>query len=123
MKKKEFAIRRVPTKKNQPPFGRQKERSKAAVDGSQAKTRATFPSAGRDAASRGTYSVCWMGIAGRKLSLHRISGLVSCAAMGTGALVQTTGAAFRLSPDFGNLARRLLLPRRVLWPAPAIWPR
>jgi hypothetical protein len=40
-----------------------------------------------------------------------------------GVFDQTSAAAFRLSPDFRKLARRMLLPSRVPRPAPGIWPR
>ena len=64
-----------------------------------------------------------MGVASQKLFFERISGLVSCAPMITGAFDQTSAATFRLSPDFGKLARRIELESRVPNPAPVIWPR
>src|SRR3989338_2475402 len=64
-----------------------------------------------------------VGIASQNPSFDRIRGPVSWAPMITGALDQTSAAAFRLSPDLGKLARRMLFPSLVPSPAPVIWPR
>jgi hypothetical protein len=64
-----------------------------------------------------------VGIASQNLSFDRISGPVSCAPMMTGALDQTSAAAFRLLPDLGKLARRMEFPSLMPCPAPVIWPR
>ena len=58
-----------------------------------------------------------VGIASQNPFLERISGPVSCAPTMTGAFDQTSAAAFRLSPDFGKLAKRIELASRV--PSPA----
>ena len=59
-----------------------------------------------------------VGMASQNPFLDRISGPASCAPMMTGALDQTSAAAFRLSPDFGKLAERIELARRMPKPAP-----
>jgi hypothetical protein len=59
-----------------------------------------------------------VGIASQDPFFERISGPVSCAPMITGALDQTSAAAFRLWSDLGKLARRMELPSLVPRPAP-----
>ena len=64
-----------------------------------------------------------VGIASQKPFLERISGPASCAPTITGAFDQTSAAAFRLTPAFGNTSDRIELARRGPSPAPTICPR
>ena len=64
-----------------------------------------------------------VGIASQKPFFERISGPASCAPTITGAFDQTSAAAFRLTPAFGNTSDRIELASRGPSPAPTICPR
>ncbi len=61
-----------------------------------------------------------VGIASQRPFFARISGPASCAPTITGAFDQTTAAALRLAPDFGNTSDRIEFASRVPSPAPVI---
>ena len=56
-----------------------------------------------------------VGIASQKPFFERISGPASCAPTTTGALDQTSAAAFRLAPAFGNISDRIELLRAAAY--------
>jgi hypothetical protein len=64
-----------------------------------------------------------VGIANQKPFFDRISGPASWAPTMTGAFDQTTAAALRLVPAFGNTSDRIEFASRGPRPAPVICPR